>query len=98
MDLVNADATMKDDLKQTVVECSNVLLMSQSKRKYKMKFSTFRILLSNGNISLMDIRNDNIQLRTQGLIFSRLSKTHFIDLLIYFNASKLKITCSKQSY
>ena len=88
MDLVNADATMKDDLKQTEVECSNVLLMSQSKRKYKMKFSTFRILLSNGNISLMDIRNDNIQLRTQGLIFSRLSKTNFIQLMISFIASK----------
>ena len=97
MDLVNADATMKDDLKQTVVECSNVLLMSQSKRKYKMKFSTFRILLSNGNISLMDIRNDNIQLRTQGLILSCLPKTHLIHLIIYFIASKLKITCLKQS-
>ena len=70
MDLVNADATMKDDLKQTVVERSNVLLMSQSKRKYKMKFSTFRILLSNGNISLMDIRNDNTLLRLQGSISS----------------------------
>ena len=88
MDLVNADATMKDDLKQTVVERSNVLLMSQSKRKYKMKFSTFRILLSNGNISLMDICNDNIQLKAQGLIFSRLSKTNFIQLMISFIASK----------
>ena len=88
MDLVNADATMKDDLKQTVVECSNVLLMSQSKRKYKMKFSTFRILLSNGNISLMDIRNDNIQLKAQGLILSRLSKKYFIQLMLSFIASK----------
>ena len=97
MDLVNADATMKDDLKQTVVECSNVLLMSKSKRKYKMKFSTFRILLSNGNISLMDIRNDNIQLEIQGLIFSGVSKTHFIHLIISFIASKLKIRYLKHS-
>ena len=55
-----------------------------------MKFSTFRILLSNGNISLMDIRNDNIQLKAQGLIFSRLSKTKFHSIDDFFHCFEIK--------